>query len=275
MAATHLIRLGNASAYAKFRLSYGVLNLSLTVLACLLVGWTPALVASASLVFLGMALVAVYPHRKRMLSALRQPEPIRWRQMASYSRQFLKASLGNFTAGIAFQISAFFVPMAGSYSNAWASVLRLTGGFATISQNVIAPSFEMAFSDAVRSKNRNRVKKEVARAALFGLCISVPFAIAAVATAVLTVGFDPASDRAGHVFLIAATMYAFAVLTPAIALKYLVLLGAQKSYIGWAVLKACSMVGVVLFLEGLPLVVGFAAVEFLFAARGMNNYCYV
>lgn len=142
--------------YSTARLWYGVVNVVVTSVVVFAVPFTAGLVFAAVVNPLVGALLILLRTRNRLLPEL-------WRDRRNLDdrahRRYLvssgQATGATLLSECGFQIQGFLTPFLGQYQEAWAVVVRLTGGFGTLAQQVIAPTFEAKIAAAIRDGDRS------------------------------------------------------------------------------------------------------------------------
>lgn len=260
MAVTILIAENKLAEYGTGRLLYGVVNIILTSLVvCLLPsrgGLVLAALALTLLVGLWMLSKAdnkilgfVASHYRRAVGA----------EGRAFARSCVPLVGSTFVAEMGFQINGFFTPLMGQLQELWAIVVRVTGGFATVGSQVLAPVFETKVSEALRASNLSDAHMWVKRSQMAGL-------VFAAATGLFQCGilYYFYGSEFGWVILASGGIYAAAFLSSTVPGKMPFLMQRDKIIFVWSVIRVAFHIPLFALAEG-RLLVALAAVQFLFA----------
>lgn len=188
MAVTVAIAEGREGFYGKVRFVYGVLNFALTAVVVWLVPFQAGLVLVAlAITLLGGLLILIVCENKLLPVTISNVRAVLSKEGLRYLNQSRPTTRAVLVADLGFQFQGFLTPLMGNYQELWALVLRLTGGFGTIGQQVFAPFFEGKIAAAILEKDVSGAEKQAWRAQLFGFTLailSVPIQIGSVLFAV-------------------------------------------------------------------------------------------
>ncbi|MGP5637605.1 hypothetical protein ACTXOW_14080 [Corynebacterium variabile] len=146
--------------YSTARLWYGVVNVVVTSIVVFAVPFAAGLVFVAVINPLVGALLILLRTGNRMLPELwRDRRNLVDRTHRRYLESSGQATGATLLSECGFQIQGFLTPLLGQYQEAWAVVVRLTGGFGTLAQQVIAPTFEAKIAAAIRDGDRSTTAK--------------------------------------------------------------------------------------------------------------------
>jgi hypothetical protein len=201
------------------------------------------------------------------LLALLKTNPLSARNVTGYASANWAATLSNLFAGLAFHSSALATGFLGPFAGPWAGVVRIAGGFAGISQQVVSPPYDMRLSSAIRIESTTEIRRVIVTTAILGLAMAV-LAYIAVWVAFLIGAFVRSRTLAlGDSFsvLLIGGAYTFGVLVPSICSKFLVMLGHQQPHFLWAVSKFVVISVALVLFRGIVLLAALAVLEFLAA----------
>lgn len=259
-----LIRDAAMGRFGVLRTVYACVNLVFTVVATFVWHDVVALAVAATAAFVVSAASSLDRARARALAdglrRFRRP-----RELGAYAREHAPATMSNLAAGIAYQSSALLTGLLGPFAGAWAVIIRITGGFATIGTQVVGPPLEMRFAAAVREGRFADARRTTSAALVWGLLLSL-------VTAGVIAGVWAVAGSRGEplpsvpVLVVGAAAFILGSLVPCAAQKFLVMAGGQRRLLLLVLLRLVAVVAIVPFLRNEMLVVVLAVIEFLFAA---------
>lgn len=258
------VREGRYSAIPVGRLIYGGVLAALTVTACVLGGPVWSLVAATCLAYLlGATYIA-----SMMLPRVRQiftgsdatTRPTSWQ----YFRSSFAAGLSQALNGTASQLSVLILPGLGAFHDAWTAILRLVGGFGTVSQQLIAPALDIDLSTRVRDRDFGQVARLLRKELLVGALVAAAAAVLAACFFLFTPALRGLSNGQVVTIVVCMVCYAFGVLTTSVMFNSLILVGGDRHRVLWAGAKSLCILGIIVF-AGPHKLVGSVAVEVLFA----------
>lgn len=256
---TVAIRLGDHRRFARARMTYALLNIASTVTVTLLVDWSPALAATGALAYLGSAAVAVLGRR----DGLRAPG-VTWSDQRTYARRCWQATVSNLMGGLAIQAGALATGLFGALADTWAGVVRITGGFSTIAQQVVAPGFDMRLSQEIRGGAAADRRHVVRKALVMAVALTLVTVAAVLVTLVWSQSHGQADTRLSDVLLM-TLLYTTGAILPTTTNKFLVVLGYQGAQFAWVGAKLAATVAALVFLRESSLLFAIASLEGLFA----------
>uniref|UniRef100_UPI003B3B9735 hypothetical protein n=1 Tax=Corynebacterium sp. TaxID=1720 RepID=UPI003B3B9735 len=137
--------------YSTARLVYGIVNVLVTVGVVFVVPFQAGLVAAAVVNPLVGATLILTRTRNRLVTVFVGDLPrILDRDHRAYLAVSSRATGATLVSECGFQIQGFLTPFLGQHQEIWAVVVRLTGGFGSLAQQVIAPSLEARGAAALR-----------------------------------------------------------------------------------------------------------------------------
>lgn len=263
---TILVQQNDLPRFAVTRSVYAVANLLGTVAALAFFSVNYSLAVSAIACFSLASIVAVFGRLRRGAFAVREAFPS-MRQLFTYVRSNWAATSSGLFAGLAFQSSSLATGFLGSYAGLWASVVRVSGGFASTSQQVIAPLFEMQLSLAIREGRGHELRRLMVRSTALALGLSLLAFGAVVATLVIGGALAPAIVSDDERLLVLAVIFAYTIgaVLPSISSKFMVMGGRQKAYFVWVACKLALTVVAVLWLRGLEMLTALSVIELVAA----------
>ena len=266
LATTVLVQQIRHRRFALTRISYAVVNVTVTLLFSVFLP-TPYGLVAASAVCLTVGTTVASWGRVAELGAHLAFSPLNTRNTVAYARANWAATLSNLFAGLAFQSSALATGFLGPYAGPWAGVVRVSGGFAGISQQVVSPWYDMRLSAAIRIESTLQMRRVIVTTALFGLCLAVLAYVTVWAIFLFNAFVSSRSLAVGNALpvLLIGGIYMFGALVPSVCSRFLVMLGHQQPYLVWAVSKLVIVSMVLVFYRGLELLAALACLEFLAA----------
>ncbi len=261
------VRHGNYKAIPVARLVYGAFLATLTVFFCVVGGPVWSLVAVTCFSYLLGASYIVWVMRatvRDVASGSTIPAGLNRPSWLQYLRSSAAAGFSQALNGTASQLSVLILPGLGVYHDAWTAILRLVGGFGTVSQQLVAPALDIEVSTSVREGDHHHVTGLLRKELLIGLLV----ASAAVLLAASYFLFTPALrhlDR-GQVLtiVVAMVLYGFGVLTTSVMFNSLILVGGDRYRVLWAGAKSLCFLAI-LFWGGSHKLVSSVGVEVVFA----------
>ncbi|MGO2841442.1 hypothetical protein ACTXKY_03040 [Corynebacterium variabile] len=247
--------------YSRARFVYGIINISGTALVVFAVPFREGLIVVAALITLSGAVLMLASAHNRVVPVFVAELPrLLDRRHRAYMRGSLRASGAQLLTDLAFQIQALATPFLGQYQDMWAVALRLTGGFSGLSQQVIAPGFEMRIAAAVRSGNHTTVRQWVLRG-LFGGVAIAGFSAVVVVGAVL---FSTGTDLPWWTVFSIGVFSGGSLLT-SLVIKVPYITGHDTRYLVWSVIRPGLLCASLLLPAG-PLLIAIAATQIISAA---------
>ncbi|MEJ4113201.1 hypothetical protein ACGE24_06250 [Corynebacterium kroppenstedtii] len=259
------IREDRMGVYSRVRFIYGVVNIVATGGVVFVFPVREGLIYVAALNYVCAAVLLARAADQQVWSAIRREwsslvafPSVLAAPLRSYIRENKAATSGAFFADIGFQIQGMVTPMLGAYANTWAIVVRLYGGFLTLAQQVVAPSFEAPASKAIRQGDPDGYRVHVRRAAIVAGVLGAGTAVVQYGAIVWN---DGSYWAAGYIPLfVALSLYVTAGVVSAMLTKYPVVVGRQRGYMVWTGCRALFFVLVPLFFRGGPVVYLFCVI---------------
>lgn len=251
--------------YSRVRFLYGVVNIVATCVVVFAIPVREGLIYVAALNYVVGAMLLARATSQRVGTAIKQE----WSSLVSfpavfasplrsYIREHKEATTGTFFGDIGFQIQGMVTPVLGSYANAWAIVVRLYGGFLTLAQQVVSPSFEAPASKAIRNDDLDGYRVQLRIATIVAVILGVGTALIQYAAIVWN---DRAYIGAEYLPLfVALSLYATTGMVSAMLSKYPVIVGKQRGYMVWSGARALLFMLVPLVFHGGPVVYLFCAI---------------
>lgn len=246
--------------YSSARLIYGIINVTLTSAVVWLVPMTPGLIivsaanpAIAAVIILAKSDNKVIPTLRREARSLTDP------RHRAYLRSSLHASGAMFVSECGFQIQGFITPFLGQYQEVWAVVVRLTGGFGTLAQQVIAPGFEMRIAENIRNGNRESAKQWCLYTAFCGLGLGLVCALIQTSALALT---QKNSQQLTALVLLITALYCMTTIATNISLKIPLMKGFDKLFLWWSIARL-TLILIILSTTGLQLLTGIVVIQII------------
>lgn len=262
LTSAHLVYRGDYVGVAYSRLAAGATNLALTLAV---VGGDVddafSLIAAADLALLvasSVMLSRVRPSRARVVALLGSALDVR--RVRGTVATHAAATGAGFLAGVAFHASSLVTPLLGSYSQAWAVAIRLSGGISSVGVQILSPRIEATFGKAVRGADSRMIVRlrrgiVVASAAIGVVC-------GAVVTAwVVSTDILPGSTADRLVFLLGVTCYCISAIYFSVGSRLLVMSGRSTAGLLLFGLKALAAAVAILTVDGLDLILALGVLE--------------
>lgn len=169
----HRTRSGDYAAIMRARLVYGVAIFTLTLLACIL--HLDGLLFIVGNAFAFVVAVVLGLNRRgggrASRAALRRALTLRGlvRQIVASRTLSLSYILGGFAS----QAGALSIGFVGALQDAWALMLRISGGFSTIGLQLLGPAVDIRLARAIRDRaGRSHLAAVMWRGAVFGILLA-------------------------------------------------------------------------------------------------------
>lgn len=232
------------ATYSRARFWYGVANILLTAVVVFLLPFRSGLVVVAGLTtLLGAAIILprtansvigpLYTGRAALLD----------HDHRAYLRESGGATAGTFLGELGFQLQGLLTPLFGQYQELWASVVRITGGFGSLAQQVVAPGMEARIAGSIRAGDEKTTRRLCIRALGGGLAFSILCAVALLAS--LTVALR-GHDSFTTTSLTLAALYCIAVLSTSLSLKVPLMKRRVKAYTLLSTLRLIALCSLLL-----------------------------
>ncbi|WBT08107.1 hypothetical protein PAB09_09395 [Corynebacterium sp. SCR221107] len=221
--------------YGRVRLVYGILNFLLTAIVVWVLPFQAGLIMVAFLITFVAGIWMIMRCENNLFAPL-------WRsggqcfhaQGRQYVRESTRTTSAVFISDIGFQIQGFLTPLMGSYQEVWAIVVRLSGGFGTVGQQIIAPFFETKMAASIRDDDVQTAESTALKAQMTGIALAlatIPIQIGAIIFAV-----DGPIEDASLVYIF-ISIYAFGLLASSTNIKAPYILGHEKAMVAWSIVR--------------------------------------
>lgn len=248
--------------YSTARLVYGVVNVAVTVVVVFVVPFQAGLVFAAVVNPVVGALLILLRTRNRLLPVFVRELPVLFdRGHRSYLRTSSSATGATLLSECGFQIQGFLTPFLGQYQEIWAVVVRLTGGFGSLAQQVIAPSLEAKIAAAIRGDDAARTRRWCRICALGGVVLGVFCAVVQSGALVFSLRDDAALTPLA---LAATAVFCVASLSTNLSVKIPLMKGLDRAFLAWSVGRLIPLV-ILLATSGAVLLGGIVTVQVLAA----------
>lgn len=252
--------------YSTARLVYGIVNVLVTVGVVFVVPFQAGLVVAAVVNPLVGATLILTRTRNRLVTVFVGGLPrILDRDHRAYLAVSSRATGATLVSECGFQIQGFLTPFLGQYQEIWAVVVRLTGGFGSLAQQVIAPSLEARIAAAIRDGDTPLTRRWCRICAAGGLVLGVLCAVVQTGALVLAL---PEDDALTPPVLAATAVFCVASLATNLSVKIPLMKGHDRGFLVWSVGRLVPLVVLVatsgaVLLWGIVVVQTLAAVAFL------------
>lgn len=246
------------------RLLLGTTSFAATLTVCLLASFQASLVLAAITSFLVAAIAMALRKRLQWLPAVLRgvrSGPYEW---YSHLRKYWSINAASLAVVAAFHITNISIIGLKQFSNAWAVLARISGGFGTTAQYIFAPMYEMSFARGIRDNDTSAAKHSQSRGLQAGMALGLIASLTAIVTAFTTGAMESLSEEDSLALAIASFVYINATLVTAIVAKNVTLAGGKKHYLIWATLKASIGVTILILLSGTSLLIALVLNEALF-----------
>ena len=191
--------------YSTARLAFGVTNIIFTALVVFVIPFEAGLIVAAAVNPLVGTVLILTRTENRILPAMLSDLT----RMLDRDHRFYLAGSGRPTGGVllaevGFQFQGFITPFLGPYQEIWAVVVRLTGGFGTLVQQIIAPPCEAKLAGCIRADDSEGTRVWFRKIILIGAGLGVGSAVVQTAAILL---FLPDDDAVTIGSLIAVSVF--------------------------------------------------------------------
>ncbi|MGP5248682.1 hypothetical protein ACTXLS_03920 [Corynebacterium variabile] len=230
--------------YSRARLWFGILNISITVTVVFITPFRYGLIFCAGITAIfGTIIILSRTQNKIIFHLWSDISTIFDKDHRSYIRQATGATTGTFLSELGIQFQGLLTPLFGQYQEIWASIVRVTGGFGNLAQQVIAPGFDAQISKSIRSGNAARTRRMCAKALLAGLILSVLCTAALIFSLVFS--FRGQGSLTLETVAISA-VYCIATLSVSLCNKIPLMKGMNRSYTFIFSIKLTALVALLL-----------------------------
>ena len=237
--------------YSTARLIFGVVNVAATVVVVWFLPFHAGLIVVAALNPLVGSLLILLRTENRLL-------PQWWasrRTMADadhrrYFADSSRATGATFVSECGFQIQGFLTPFLGPYQEIWAVVVRLTGGFGSLAQQVIAPSLEAKIAAAIRENNTATTAKWSRLCALGGVVLGIGCAVVQSGALIFSL---PDDDALTPLVLAVTAVFCVASLSTNLSVKIPLMKGLDRVFLTWSIGRLVPLVALLLTTDGVLL----------------------
>lgn len=249
--------------YSTARLWYGIVNIILTSVVVFIVPFQAGLIVVAGVNPLVGTILILSRTRNRIISEVRHDGRALFDNgHRRYLTGSLRATGATFLSECGFQIQGFLTPFLGQYQEAWAVVVRLTGGFGTLAQQVIAPSFEARIAAAIRVGDRTATARWCRICAAGGIVLGVACAVVQAGALVFSLHGDPSLTT---MMLVLTSVYCVASLSTNLSVKIPLMKNHDRAFLAWSAGRLLLLV-CLLATSGGVLLTGIVVVQTVAAA---------
>ncbi|MDK8891660.1 hypothetical protein QQA05_09675 [Corynebacterium macclintockiae] len=258
VAVTILIAEKNIKDYGRGRLIFGIVNFGSTFAAIWAFDFVFGLVVANALTNFMLAVWMIAKSSVGLQDVFFRS----WSYgVSAQGLRYLASSrsvvVSTLIANLGVQIQGLLTPLMGDYKELWAIVVRLSGGFGTLGQQILAPTFEMHATESVRNGSEEHSQSWARRAqaggVVFGLIVATLLAIALV-----FLYPELIAEETWLVWVCAA--YCWLLLSSSLTLKIPYILGHDRSMLIWTLLRLGLTIPLFLF-HGSALLIVLVAVQ--------------
>lgn len=261
--------------YSTARLVYGVVNVLVTVMVVFVVPFQAGLIVAAIVnPLVGAALIVVRTRNRLLPEVFRDLPRLLDREHRGYLAVSSRATGATLLSECGFQIQGFLTPFLGPYQEIWAVVVRLTGGFGSLAQQVIAPSLEAKVAVSIRENDTALTRRWCRICAVGGLLLGAVCAVVQTGALVFSL---PEDDALTPLVLAATAVFCVASLATNLSVKIPLMKGHDRGFLVWSVGRLVPLVALMattgaVLLGGIVVVQTLAAVAFLVIALRPVRY---
>lgn len=243
--------------YSTARLAFGVTNIIITTLVVFIVPFEAGLIVAAAVnPLVGTVLILARTENRIVPSTVSDLPRMLDREHRFYLAGSGRATGGVLLAEVGFQFQGFITPFLGPYQEIWAVVVRLTGGFGTLVQQIIAPPCEAKLAGCIRADDREGTRVWFKKIILIGAGLGIGSAVVQTAAILL---FLPDDDAVTIGSLIAVSVLCLFWLPAAMSGKIPLMKGLTRPYLAWSGTRLALLLPLLL-LRGVYLFVAVIAV---------------
>ncbi|WP_155895137.1 hypothetical protein [Corynebacterium vitaeruminis] len=233
--------------YGKVRFAYGLINFVLTAAVVWLVPFQAGLVV---VTFLNTILTGMWMMSRcenSLVGSLRGAIPqVFGKEGSRYARESWRTTSAVLVSDIGLQIQGFLTPLMGAYQELWAIVVRLSGGFGTLGQQIIAPVFEIRIAEAIRGKAFSRAGAWAFKAQLTGISL----AIAVIPIQIASIVFATSQSVPQQTLAITMiSIYTLGLVSSSVSMKSPYILGHERGMLWWSFLRVGLLLPMLLLHE--------------------------
>jgi hypothetical protein len=249
---------------AAARLVLGIVSFVATLLACTTSESQISLVLAAIVSMSAAGVLVAWKKWHQWLPSfargLRQPTT----ELLSYLLRYSAINGGSFAAMAAFNTTNIAIVGLGQFSNTWAVVARIAGGFCTTAQYILAPLYEIRFSRSIREHNPAEAKRAQFQGLLAGVSLGFIANILILCVLWATNATQMLSTKDTVIVVTAALIYVSTLLSTAVIARNISLAGGRNSYLAWASGKAVLATLILNTLSSSALLLALIAIEAIF-----------
>lgn len=249
--------------YSRARLVFGITNITITSAVVFLIPFQAGLILAAAMNPLLATLLILSRTKNRILNFLWQDRAfITDRDHRTYLATSVRPAGGVLLAEVGFQFQAFITPFLGNYQELWAVVVRLSGGFGTLAQQLIAPPCEAKIAESIRAGDQSSTKQWYRKIISIGLILGVCGAGAqagAIMIALSSTSTGSADSAVDPWALILVSVFCFVWMPSAMCAKLPLMKGLSRHYLAWSTIRLALLLPLLLLRDG-ALLVGIVAV---------------
>lgn len=230
--------------YSTARLAFGVTNIIFTALVVFVIPFEAGLIVAAAVNPLVGTVLILTRTENRILPAMLSDLT----RMLDRDHRFYLAGSGRPTGGVllaevGFQFQGFITPFLGPYQEIWAVVVRLTGGFGTLVQQIIAPPCEAKLAGCIRADDSEGTRVWFRKIILIGAGLGVGSAVVQTAAILL---FLPDDDAVTIGSLIAVSVFCLFWMPSAMCGKIPLMKGLARPYLAWSLTRLALLLPLLL-----------------------------
>lgn len=234
--------------YSIARLAFGIVNVAITTVVVFFVPFQAGLIVAAAVNPVVGAVLILSRSNNRIVTELWADRRVfADREHRAYLSGSRKATGGVFLAEAGFQFQGFITPFLGPYQELWAVVVRLTGGFGTLAQQLVAPPMEARIGAAIRGGDSAGTRRWCRRSIQIGLLLGLISAAVQIGAVFFSL---PGDDAVTPYSLILISIYCLFWMPSAMCAKIPLMKGLNKEYLIWSVSRLVLLTPLLLLQDG-------------------------
>jgi len=245
---TFLTRLSMPQVVAQSRYVYGLVVLVATTAVSIWGDFRTSLLWASSLSFLISAMYSAFKSRREVYVEVGGAQKFFSIHGIQYSKAAFGLSVASLLDTVISQIPALITPALGALAGVWAISVRVAGGFATVSLQLVNPWIESAFSRGVRNDEFNEVRESFKSSIKSGLLLAISAEALTLVSCFIFGHLSGFKSQQLMIFMISTSLVWGSILAGVPSSRLLSLVGARKEKTLWSAFRFCSVLLVLVFL---------------------------
>lgn len=234
--------------YSTARLAFGVTNIAVTALVVFVVPFHAGLILAAAVnAAVGTVLILARTRNRIIPPVLGDAPRLLDHDHRLYLADSTRPAGGVLLAETGFQFQAFITPFLGPYQELWAVVVRLTGGFGTLAQQIIAPPCEAKMAECIRTRDTVGTRSWCRKVLLIGVALGVGGAVVQTGAVLFSLSGD---DAVASWSVLTVGVYCLFWIPSAMCGKVPLMKGLARPYLMWSVSRLVLLLPLLFLRDG-------------------------